>query len=134
MLIFFGYTHCPDVCPTTLLRMNEVVQMLGEAAGRVQVLWVTVDPDRDTQDLLSHYIPAFNPDFLGLRGSHAQTERVAKAFGVSYQILHYHGEILVDHSAFGYAIDPTGRTRVRIDYDLAPRLIASDVRALLGGE
>ena len=134
VLIFFGYTHCPDVCPTTLIQLNEVVQLLGEAAGRAQVLWVTVDPDRDTQDLLAHYIPAFNSGFLGLRGTHKQTHRVTGAFDVSYQILRYKGEILVDHSAFGYAIDPVGRTRLRIKYNMAPAHIASDVRALLKGE
>ena len=134
VLIFFGYTHCPDVCPTTLIQLNEVVQLLGEASGRAQVLWVTVDPDRDTQELLSHYIPAFNSSFLGLRGSHRQTNRVTGAFNVSYQILRYKGEILVDHSAFGYLIDPKGRTRIRINYNMAPEKIAKDVKALLDGD
>jgi protein SCO1 len=131
VLIFFGYTHCPDVCPTTLIRANRVMTLLGPDAARAQVLWMTVDPERDTPELLAQYVPAFNPGFLGLRGTDAETARITKAFRVSYQILHYKDRILVDHSAYGYLIDTHGRTRVRVDYDQSAESIAQDVRSLL---
>ncbi len=133
VLLFFGYTRCPDVCPTTLLRMSEVLRLLGTDAARVQVLWMTVDPERDTQALLANYVVAFNPAFLGLRGTVHQTDAVTEAFKVRYGITYYKDEVLVDHSAFGYLIDGRGRTRVKIDYDAKPEQIAEDVRAVLGG-
>ena len=133
VLIFFGYTRCPDVCPSTLTRMNEVLGLLGPAASRVQVLWMTVDPERDTQQLLANYVPAFNQAFLGLRGTEAETDRVTRAFEIDYRIPHYKDQVLVDHSAFGYLIDPDGRTRVRFDYETGARQIAENVRAFLPG-
>src|SRR5882672_347701 len=133
VLIFFGYTHCPDVCPTTLMQMAEVVRVLGADAAKVQVLWVTVDPERDTQELLGNYIPAFNSAFLGLRGTDQETKAVADAFKVRYDIVQYKDEILVDNSSFGYLIDPKGRTRVKIDYDMSAAKIAQDVRTILRG-
>jgi len=131
VLIFFGYTRCPDVCPTTLARMNDVLDLLGPDAASVQVLWMTVDPERDTPQLLANYVPAFNPTFLGLRGTEAETDRVTHAFEIQYRILHYKDQVLVDHSAFGYLIDPSGRTRVRFDYETSAAQIAQDVRAIL---
>ena len=131
VLIYFGYTQCPDVCPTTLARMNDVLDLLGPDAGRVQVLWMTVDPERDTQQLLANYVPAFNPTFLGLRGTETETDRITREFGIEYQIVHYKDQILVDHSAFGYLIDPHGHTRVRFDYEASAAQIAEDVRAVL---
>ena len=100
---------------------------------RSRSFWVTVDPERDTQELLSHYVTAFNPRFLGLRGSEKETETVTDAFKVQYQITYYKNEVLVDHSAFGYLIDPSGKTRVKIGYDLTAAQIAQDVRAIVGG-
>ena len=131
VLLFFGYTRCPDVCPTTLLRMAEAMRVLGADATRVQVLWMTVDPERDTQALVANYVSAFNPGFLGLRGTAAQTDAVAEAFQVRYDITYYKDEVLVSHSAFGYLIDGRGRTRVKIRYDATPEQIAHDVRAVL---
>jgi protein SCO1/2 len=133
VLIFFGYTHCPDVCPTTLIRLNEAMNLLGPLASKVQVLWVTVDPDRDTQDLLSHYVPAFNSSFVGLRGTEKETAEAADAFKVDYVITHYKDQILVDHSAYGYLLDVNGHARVKIPNDLTPEQIAHDVRAILAG-
>jgi protein SCO1/2 len=133
VLIYFGYTHCPDVCPTTLLRMNEVLGLLGADAARVQVLWMTVDPERDTRALLSNYVPAFNPSFIALRGSIEETHRVTHAYEIQYQILHYNGQVLVDHSAHGYLLDRTGKVRVRLGYDMTAEQIAEDVRSILLG-
>jgi protein SCO1/2 len=133
VLIYFGYTHCPDVCPTTLTRMNEVLELLGPDAAKVQVLWMTVDPERDTPALLSNYVPAFNPSFIALRGSARETERVTHAYAIEYQILHHDGQVLVDHSAHGYVLDRSGRVRVRLDYDMTAKQIAEDVRSVLRG-
>lgn len=129
--IFFGYTHCPDFCPTTLAKMASVMKKLGPDAARLQVLFVTVDPKRDTEALLRAYVPAFHPSFLGLRGTPEQTRRIAQSFRVSYQIMQYRGETLVDHTASGYLIDPQGRTRLLLPYTLTADQIAADVRAIL---
>ena len=80
-----GYTQCPDVCPTTLSTMRDAMKLLGGDANRVQVLFVTVDPQRDTAELLGHYVPAFDPSFLGLRGDAAALERTAREFKIVYQ-------------------------------------------------
>ena len=85
VVMFFGYTQCPDVCPTTLSELAEAMKRLGADADRVQVLFVTVDPERDTQDLLSKYVPAFDPRFVGLYGDADATARTAKEFKVIYQ-------------------------------------------------
>ncbi len=131
VLIFFGYTHCPDVCPTTLLRMAQVIKLLGSNSTKAQVLWVTVDPERDTPELLSNYVSAFNASFLALRGTSAQTKALAKAFKVSYQLLDYKGTVLVDHSAFGYLIDTGGNTRLKLPYDMTAEQIAADIQRFL---
>jgi protein SCO1/2 len=132
ILLFFGYTRCPDVCPTTLLRAAEAIRSLDrDEASRVQVLWATVDPERDTPELIGHYVSAFNPSFIALRGTVAQTDAVTAAFKFRYEITSYRSEIMVSHSPDGYAIDGRGRTRVRIGYAASPAQIAQDVRALL---
>src|SRR5512135_1489621 len=83
--LFFGYTHCPDVCPTTLADMAQVMGLLGQDADKLQVLFVTLDPARDTQGMLRGYMPAFHPAFMGLAGDAAATEQAVKAFGIAYQ-------------------------------------------------
>jgi protein SCO1/2 len=134
VLIYFGFTHCPDVCPTTLLRMAQVVKLLGSNAARVQVVWVTVDPARDTPELLRNYVPSFDKSFLALRGTAAETDALTKIFQINYQIANYKGTILVDHSASGYLIDTGGRTRLRLPYAMTAEQIAADVRAFLPQE
>jgi protein SCO1/2 len=94
---------------------------------------MTVDPERDTLALLANYVVAFNPAFLGLRGTARQTDAVTQAFKVRYDITYYKDEVLVNHSAFGYLIDGRGTTRVKIDYEATPQQIVEDVRAVLGG-
>jgi protein SCO1/2 len=133
VLLAFGYTHCPDACPTTLARLAEVRRLMGADAQRVQVLFVTVDPDRDTGPMLGRYVKAFDPTFIGLRGSDAETDAVATAFHADYGIMKYQGEILVEHSVETYLIDPSGHTRVVIPYTLAAREVADDVRSVLAG-
>jgi len=133
VLLAFGYTHCPDACPTTLARLAEVRHLLGGDAPRVQVLFVTVDPERDKGPILGRYVSAFDPTFIGLSGSEDETDAVATAFHADYGITKYQGEILVEHSVDTYLIDPSGRTRDVIPYSLAAREVADDVRLVLDG-
>lgn len=133
VVIFFGYTQCPDVCPTTLAELAEVMKKLGPDADRVQVLFVTVDPERDTPDLLSKYVPAFDPRFAGLYGDAAATERVAKEFKIIYQKQPgaTPGSYTMDHSAGTYVFDPKGRLRLYVSYGQGPEVFAHDLRELL---
>ena len=133
VVVFFGFTHCPDVCPTTLADMAIAMKQLGPEADRVQVLMVTVDPERDTREALAKYVPAFDPRFLGLYGDLEATRRAAKEFKVYFEKRpgKTPGEYSIDHSAQSYVFDPQGRLRLferheRITEDLAP-----DLRALL---
>lgn len=133
VVVFFGYTQCPDACPTTLSELNEVMGRIGPDADRVQVLFVTVDPERDTPELLSRYVPAFNPSFLGLYGDAAATAEVAKEFKVLYQKQPgpTPGTYTMDHSAGTFVFDPQGRLRVYENYGQGPDVIAHDIRMLL---
>lgn len=114
VLIFFGYTQCPDVCPTTMTEMAAVMQQLGTQAERVQVIFVTIDPERDTQALLAAYVPTFDKRFLGMYGDKTATEKVARDFKVFYQKIEGRdpGNYTMDHTAGSYVFDPQGRVRV----------------------
>lgn len=132
--VFFGYTHCPDVCPATLFEMTQVMRELGPDAARVQVLFVTVDPERDTPEVLKQYVPAFDPTFLGLRGDADATARVAKEFKVLYQKQPLKdGGYGVDHSAGTYIFDGQGRLRLFAPYGRGPAPLLHDIRLLLAG-
>ena len=131
--VFFGFTHCPDVCPTTLAEMAQVVKALGPDGERVQVLFVTVDPERDTQQVLKQYVPAFNPRFLGLYGDAEATARAAKAFKVYFQKQPpKDGHYSVDHSAGTYILDREGRLRLFAGYGTGAPALLHDIRILLG--
>ncbi|CEJ96347.1 Cytochrome oxidase biogenesis protein Sco1/SenC/PrrC, putative copper metallochaperone [Caballeronia glathei] len=115
VVLFFGYTHCPDVCPTTLAELSQALQQLGPDAKRVQVLMVTVDPARDTPDLLGQYVSAFNPSYIGLRpADDAQLVKVAKDFRVYYAKAQGKtpGDYTMDHTAASYVFDPQGKLRL----------------------
>jgi protein SCO1 len=131
--IFFGYTQCPDVCPTTLSELAAALSKLGPDAARVQVLFVTVDPERDTRELLSEYVPAFNPTFLGLYGDAQATAATAKEFKIIYQKQPgaTPGTYTVDHSAGTYLYDPQGRLRVYESFSQGPDAFAHDIGELL---
>jgi protein SCO1/2 len=133
VVLFFGYTQCPDVCPTTLAELAQVMHKLGPDANRVQVLFVTVDPERDTGELLSRYVPAFDPSFLGLRGDAQATAQVAKEFKILYQKQpgSTPGSYSVDHSAGTFIFDTQGRLRVYVSYGQGPETFAHDIAALL---
>jgi len=130
----FGYTQCPDMCPTTLAMLGDSVRRLGPDANRVQVLFATVDPARDTQDLLSRYVPAFHADFLGLHGDGAATQRAADEFKVYFraQAPDTHGSYSVDHSGQVFVFDTQGRLRLYLKADASPPdAVARDLRRLL---
>ena len=116
VVLFFGYTHCPDVCPTTMAELSQALQQLGpEEAKRVQVLFVTVDPERDTSALMGQYVPAFNPSFIGLRpANEAQLVKVTKDFRVYYAKVpgKTPDSYTMDHTAASYVFDPDGKLRL----------------------
>lgn len=133
VVVFFGYTQCPDVCPTTMVEMANVMKELGPQASKVQVLFVTVDPERDTQELLSKYVPAFDPSFVGLYGDQAATDKVAKEFRVFYQKVpgKTPGSYTMDHTAGSYVFDPEGHIRLFVRHGQGPDPIAHDLKLLL---
>lgn len=123
VLLFFGFTNCPDACPTALAEMAQVVRQLGADGTRVQGLFITVDPERDSAERLANYVPAFHPSFLGLRGSPEETAHAAKEFKIYYQAQEpdsgghsehgkERGSYMVDHSTVIYAFDKEGRARL----------------------
>jgi protein SCO1/2 len=133
VVVFFGFTQCPDVCPTTMAEMANVMQRLGPLADKVQVLFVTVDPERDTPELLSKYVPAFDPRFLGLVGDKVATEKMAKEFRVFYQKVpgKEPGSYTMDHTAGSYVFDPQGRLRLFVRHGQGTEPIAHDLKLLL---
>lgn len=132
-IIAFGFSYCPDVCPTTLAGLAAVVKSLNESERkRVQVLFVTVDPERDTAKLLAAYVPAFDPGFLALSGDAAATRQAARAFKTFYQkVPTTSGDYTMDHSTAYYAIDKRGETRVLFRYEQPLADVVHDVRLLL---
>lgn len=131
--IFFGFTFCPDVCPTTLSEMRQVMQSLGKDADKLQVLFVTVDPKRDTQDVLSKYVPAFNPAFLGLYGDEAATAKVTKDFKIIARVVPGKSPdtYTVDHTAGTLIFDKQGRLRLMAPYGLGAEKLTADIKRLM---
>lgn len=133
-VFFFGYMFCPDYCPTTMTTLNAALgKMKPEDAARVQVVFVTVDPRRDTPELLTQYVKAFNPSFTALYGTEAEVAAAAKEFKIIYQKAQVKDKntYLVDHSTQMYAFDPQGRIRLMIKHESGPDAIAADLSALL---
>lgn len=133
VFLFFGYTQCPDVCPTTMAEMAEVLKLLGPQADKVQVLFVTVDPERDTQQLLSEYVPAFHPSFIGLRGDAAQTAVVARDFKIFYakSAGTTPDSYSMDHTSGSYVFDQDGKIRLFVRHGKGAASIAQDIRQIL---
>jgi len=131
VVVFFGFTHCPDVCPTTLADLSRVMQDLGPDADRAQVLFITVDPERDTPADLDKYVHAFDPRFIALRGDAQQTARVAKEFKIYYEKRKQGATYTVDHSAQSYVIDPQGRLRLLVRHDRLAQDLPDDLRVIL---
>jgi protein SCO1/2 len=133
VVMFFGYTQCPDVCPTTMAELAGVMKELGPLADQVQVLFVTVDPERDTQALLAQYVPAFDKRFLGLYGDAAATARVAKEFKVFYAKVpgKTAGSYSMDHTAGSYVFDKNGKVRLFLRHGQGAAPIVHDLKQLL---
>jgi len=136
VILFFGFTQCPDICPTTLGASAAMLQLLGSDADKVQVLFVTLDPARDTPEVLAKYTAAFNPTFLGLYGNAEATAAAAKEFKVFFQKAPgaTPDSYTIDHTAASYAIDPQGRLRLYMKHGETPDQMAADIKLLLAGK
>ena len=131
VLLFFGFTHCPDVCPTALTRAKEMKRLLGADGERVQVIFVTVDPERDTAALMREYTAAFDPSFLGLRADPEATKRAADEFKVFYEKVPTGSSYTVNHSAMTYVFDAQGRLRLGLQHTQSAEQFAADLRTLM---
>jgi protein SCO1 len=135
VVVFFGFTQCPDICPTTMLTMANVRKRLGAQGGDLQVLFVTLDPERDTPEVLAQYVPAFDPSFLGLRGDAEATARAAREFKVFYERVagRQGGAYTIDHTAASYVIDRQGQLRLYVRHSQGEDDVEADLRRLLAG-
>jgi protein SCO1/2 len=131
--VFFGYTQCPDICPATMSKLTGAVQKLGVDAARVQVLFVTLDPEHDTPSVLREYLSAFNPAFIGLSGDTEATREVANEFKIVYQkvVGDSPGHEIMEHSAGTYLFDPQGRLRLYVSGEKGEDVFAHDIARLL---
>ncbi|MCD6026194.1 MAG: photosynthetic protein synthase [Solimicrobium sp.] len=133
VLMFFGYTQCPDVCPTTMAELSTVMRELGTLSDQVQVIFVSLDPEHDTREMLAQYVPAFDQRFLGLVGSHQETQKIAKDFKIFYEKVpgKNPGSYTLDHSSGSYVFDKNGRVRLFIRFNQGPEPIVHDLKLLL---
>lgn len=133
VVLFFGYTHCPDVCPTTMSDLKQTMKLLGDKANDVQVLFVTVDPERDTQAVLAQFVPGFDARFIGLRGTEAEVAANLSEYKVYAAKVSEPGKsgYTMDHSAGLYVFDKTGAPRIYLGYGEKPENIAHDLQLLL---
>ena len=133
VVVFFGYTQCPDVCPTTMAELSQVKRSLGADGERLQGIFVTVDPERDTGVVLKAYADNFNAGFIGLRGNAEQTQQAAREFKVFFAKVPGKTEstYTIDHTAGSYIFDPQGRIRLFSRHGAGPKALEDDIRALL---
>lgn len=133
VVMFFGFTQCPDVCPTSMTTLAEVKRLLGKDGEKLQVAFITVDPERDTGELLNAYMQSFDPSFLALRPEPAELEGVAKDFKIYYRKVDgpTPTSYTMDHSAGKYIFDTAGRVRLFSNYGSTPEVIAQDIKTLL---
>jgi protein SCO1/2 len=131
VMVFFGFIQCPEICPTTLLRAAEVKRLLGSDGERLQVIFITLDPERDLPPVIREYTAAFAPDFLGLYASLEKTQETAAAFRVYYRKVATGSSYTIDHSAISYVYDPEGRLRLAVKHEVAAEALAADIRTLL---
>lgn len=133
VVMFFGFTQCPDVCPTTMAEMAAVMKELGPQAGDVQVLFVTLDPERDTPELLKQYVPAFDARFTGLYGTPAEIAQTAREFKVFYQKVpgKEPGSYSIDHTAGSYVFDKQGKVRLFLRHAQGTKPVVHDLKQLL---
>ena len=132
LIVMFGFTQCPAVCPTSLAEMTQVMKLLGDQAKRVQVLMITVDPERDTQEVLRAYLSGFDPRFLGLTGTTEQIKKAAASFKAYYaKTAGVKGNYSMDHSASFYLLDAKGEARVLLNNNVGAAVVAHDIERLL---
>jgi protein SCO1/2 len=132
VILFFGYTHCPEVCPTTLADLAQVMRLLGKDSDRVQVLFITLDPERDSPELLARFVPSFDNSFLGLYGDTQATAQVAKSFGVKYaKQFNKNNDYTLDHSDGTYLIGIKGRPILLSPYGQKTEFLVQDIKMLL---
>ncbi|MDO4905448.1 MAG: SCO family protein [Lautropia sp.] len=133
VFLFFGFAQCPDICPTTLLKAKEIREALGKDADKLQVVFVTLDPERDTPEVMSAYVPSFDPSFIGLRGDIPATKKAAREFRVFYQkVPNQDGSsYTLDHTAASYLIDKNGNLRLLVRYTDPVDDIVSDLKLLI---
>jgi protein SCO1/2 len=135
VVVFFGYTQCPDVCPTTMAEISQAKKLLGKDGDRVQAVFITVDPERDTPQVLKSYMGNFDPQFVALRGTPEQTAAVAKEFKMFYKKVEgkASGSYTMDHSAASFVFDPQGKVRLYTRYGSGAQALADDLKLLLKG-
>nr|WP_311224284.1 MULTISPECIES: SCO family protein [unclassified Acidovorax] len=131
VMLFFGFTQCPDVCPTALTRAVEIRQLLGKEGQRLQVLFITIDPERDNPAVLGAYTQVFDPSFIGLYGDLEQTAAAASEFKVYYKKVPTGASYTMDHSALSYVFDPEGKPRLVLRHEQSAKECAEDLRQLL---
>jgi protein SCO1/2 len=132
VFLFFGFTQCPDICPTTMAELAEVRRRLGADGARVQGIFVTVDPERDTPEVLKAYLEGMDPSFVGLRGTLAETEAVGREFKIFYQkVPTKGGNYTMDHTAGAYIFDPAGHLRLFVRYGMKVEELTADIKTLL---
>ncbi|MGE4125660.1 MAG: SCO family protein [Pusillimonas sp.] len=133
LVVFFGFTHCPDVCPTALAQLAQTTQLLGDRASEVQILMVSVDPERDTPDIMGRYVKAFDDTFIGLTGTPQQLQQTAKSFKAYYAKVpdKINNTYSMDHSASFYLFDKTGQARVLASGTSSAQDLASDIKSIL---
>ena len=134
-LVFFGFTQCPDVCPSTMAELAQIRAKLGADGNRVQGVFVTLDPERDTPELLQAYMAGFDPSFIALRGTLEQTAAAAKEFKVFYAKVpgKSPGSYSLDHTAGSYVFDTHGKVRLFVRYGSGPEALTADLKVLLAG-
>ena len=131
--MFFGYTFCPDICPTTLYDMTTLMEALGPDADKLKVYFVTVDPERDTQEAMAEYMSAFDPRFTGLTGSREEIDRILSAYRVySRKVPRDEGPYLMDHTASVYLLDGEGKLTGTLDYQEATETALAKLKRLIG--
>ena len=133
VVLFFGFTHCPDICPTTMTDLKKTMNLLKEKASGIQVIFITLDPARDTEDVLKKFIPTFNSSFLGLTGSESEIDKVTTQFKIFYKKVNDGSKAgyTIDHSAGLYVIDKNGSVKLHISNGEKPEDIASDLEKLI---
>jgi protein SCO1 len=131
-VVFFGYTQCPDVCPTTMAELAQVRKLLGADGDKLQTVFVTIDPERDTPEILKSYVANFGPGVTALRGNAEQTAAAAKEFKVFFAKVpgKAPGSYTMDHSAASFVFDPAGRVRLFVAYGSDPKTLAADLKQL----